>query len=139
MSLRGPIVIVEDDLDDQYLYQRTFEKLKIENQLLFFGNGKEALTYLTQPAVRPFVILSDINMPLMTGLQLRKQMCNDPVLSKMNTPFIFLSTSAREEDMDEVKDLCVQGFFRKESSYDKHVSIIRLIVEYWKKCYLLQN
>lgn len=63
MNKNGPVVIIEDDDDDQYLFQQAFRKLNYINEIIFFGNGQDALEFLTTTTMLPFLILSDINMP----------------------------------------------------------------------------
>jgi CheY-like chemotaxis protein len=134
MRQRGPIVIVDDDLDDQYLYKKAFEKMNLEEDVVTFDNGADALEYLKRPAVDPFLILCDINMPMMNGLQMREAMCAQPVLRKKNTPFIFMSTSARRADIDKACSLYTHGFFEKQMSYEKHEALLKKIIEYWAGC-----
>jgi CheY-like chemotaxis protein len=131
---QGPIIVVDDDPDEQFLYQRTFEKLKISNRVLFFNNGDDAYNFLQQPAVDPFIILCDINMPVMNGLELRAKMCENKVLFLKNTPFIFLSASARYDDITKAAALYTHGFFQKESSLDKHETTLKKIIDYWNSC-----
>jgi CheY-like chemotaxis protein len=134
MAKKGPIVVVDDDADDQYLYQKTLSKFALPNDLIFFDNGKDAFDYLVQETVEPFLILCDINMPIMDGLELREMMCTDSALCKKNTPFIFISTSARQSDLDRASALFTHGFFQKETSFEKHEAILRKIVDYWTSC-----
>jgi CheY-like chemotaxis protein len=63
MSKQGPIMIIEDDRDDQYILTEVFSLLKIKNQLKFFENGNKALDYLNTTTDSPFIILSDVNLP----------------------------------------------------------------------------
>jgi CheY-like chemotaxis protein len=134
MRKQGPIVIVDDDADDQYLYQRTLERFELKNELIFFDNGQQALDYLNESTADPFMILCDINMPVMDGLQLRERMCQTPDLCKKNTPFIFMSTSLRPSDIEKACSLFTQGFFQKESSYEKHEAVLKNIIDYWENC-----
>lgn len=134
MWVEGPIVVVDDDPDDQYFYQKSLEKFVPENELVFFSNGKEALAYLEQPSVQPFVILCDINMPVMSGLDLRRKMCENKNLCLKNTPFIFLSTSAHPEDVRLAFSLFIHGFFKKETSLARHERTLQMIIEYWRSC-----
>ena len=63
MNKNGPVVVIEDDQDDQYLFEQVFRDLNYLNQVIFFADGQQALDYLTTTSVLPFLILSDINMP----------------------------------------------------------------------------
>src|SRR5687767_3196658 len=134
MTKLGPIVVIDDDADDQFLYEKALEKFNLPNELVFFDNGEDALNYLLQAAVNPFLILCDINMPLMDGLQLRESMCKSQVACKKNTPFIFMSTTARPSDIDKATSLYTHGFFQKESSIEKHELLLKKIIDYWSSC-----
>jgi CheY-like chemotaxis protein len=129
-----PIVIVEDDIDDQFLIQKVFERIGVISDLLFFSNGKEALEYLQTTDKKTFLILCDINMPLMNGLELRALINKDDQLRKKSIPFVFLSTAARPSDVTEAFDLTVQGFFVKESTLIEMEEALKVIVTYWSKC-----
>lgn len=132
--LTEPIVVVEDDADDQFLLRKVFEGLEIESELLFFYNGKEAWDYLKTTTKKTFMILCDINMPVMNGLELRQRINNDPEMRKKSIPFIFLSTAARNTDIDKAYDLSAQGFFVKESTFNEMENALRVIVNYWDRC-----
>ncbi len=129
----APIVIVEDDLDDQFLMQKIFERIGISIELVFFSNGKEALTYLQETQRETFLILCDINMPVMNGLELRARINADETLRRKSIPFIFLSTAARDSDVEQAYDMTVQGFFQKENSLEQMQDVIASIVKYWNK------
>jgi CheY-like chemotaxis protein len=71
MKKEGPVIIIEDDLDDKEMLEEVFKKLGYPNELLFFGDGESALDFLNESSVIPFIILSDINMPKLDGFALR--------------------------------------------------------------------
>src|SRR5215218_9534907 len=71
----------------------SFTRPKHTKSTSFFKNGKEAEAYLRTTTHHPFLILCDINMPVMTGLELRATIEADPVLKEKSIPFIFLSTT----------------------------------------------
>ena len=62
------VLLVEDDEDDQYLIKEAVQALGLPNEVRFFSNGQLALDYLEITAEQPFIILCDINMPIMNGL-----------------------------------------------------------------------
>jgi CheY-like chemotaxis protein len=129
----GPIVIIEDDVDDQFLLKKVFERIGFMSELIFFDNGKEAFQYLTTTDQHTFLILCDINMPVMNGLELRAQLNNDELLRRKSIPFIFLSTAVRTSDIEKAYDMTVQGFFQKETTLDKMEEVLHYIVMYWNK------
>ncbi len=66
-----PIILIEDDPDDQELMEEVFKSLGVENQLKFFYSSMDAYSYLRTTEEKPFLILSDINLPQMSGLELK--------------------------------------------------------------------
>ena len=134
MRQHGPIILIDDDLDDQEIMQEVLRGLNIHNPLLFFKNGKDAETYLRTTPHLPFLILCDINMPVMNGLQLRAAIEADPVLRKKNIPFIFLSTTGNPNVVRQAYSFTVQGFFQKKSNLHELSENLKMIVEYWRNC-----
>lgn len=116
------------------MIQLALNKLKVPNPQRFFPNGQEALNYLLTTGDQPFLILCDINMPLMNGIELRKQMNEDEYLKKKSIPFVFLTTAANSEIVQTAYDETVQGFYKKATTYEGVKEQIGLIISYWKSC-----
>ena len=134
MHRLAPIIIVDDDPDDQEMIKEVCSILKIKNMLLWFDNGRQVLDYLQKTTEQPFLILCDVNMPLMDGLELRKIINNDEVLRNKAIPFVFLSTSANRQQVNYAYKMTVQGFFEKGHDFENLKKKIELIFEYWKEC-----
>ncbi len=134
MNRNGPIIIIEDDEDDQELLKQVFKNLNVQNELIFFFDGHKALAFLSEPLTIPFIILSDINMPRLSGFELRDKLKNDSDLSIKCIPYLFFSTALDQKSVVEAYSKSVQGFFLKEDSYDELAKTISVIVEYWKRC-----
>ncbi len=134
MSLKGPIISIEDDADDQYLLKSVLDEIKIPNSVHFFNNGLEALQYLQVTTEQPFLILCDINMPIMNGLELRQKIDDDEYLKKKSIPFVFLSTSGSPKLVEEAYASTIQGYYQKASGFDAFRKQIELIIAYWKSC-----
>ena len=134
MSLKGPIVSVEDDEDDQYLIEQSIRRLSIPNEVRFFANGQEALHYLEQTDEKPLLILSDVNMPIMDGLEFRHHINRSDFLRKKSIPFVFLTTASNPTLIQAAYDAAVQGFYKKANNYAGMHQQIRLIIEYWQSC-----
>jgi CheY-like chemotaxis protein len=132
MSKTGSVIIVEDDPDDQELIRRALTQLALPNQLLFFRDGEEAFKYLTTMSEQPFIILSDINMPAMDGLTLKKNIEKTPALKRRSIPFVYLTTGSNKHQLQEAYDLMVQGFFLKGNDFQTLKRNIGLVIEYWK-------
>ena len=77
MNKSGPIVIIEDDIDDQDILNDIFKELNYSNKLIFFADSVQALDYLTDTEIEPFLVLSDINMPKLNGMELREKIHNN--------------------------------------------------------------
>jgi CheY-like chemotaxis protein len=129
-----PVVIIEDDGDDQDIVRVLCEEIGICDTLVFFSNGMDALKYLRSANPKPFIILCDINMPQMNGFQLRREINKDPVLRERSIPFVFFSTAASNQQISNAYDLTVQGFFVKENSFHETKNTLDIIFKYWKKC-----
>jgi CheY-like chemotaxis protein len=108
--------------------------LGIKNRIEVFDNGQKALDYLNSSEQQPFLILSDVNLPVMNGLQFKLEIQQNEYLKKKSIPFIFLSTSAEQKAVSEAFELSVQGFFVKENTYDGIQNQLKQIIEYWKNC-----
>jgi DNA-binding NtrC family response regulator len=134
MNKTGPIVIIEDDLDDQDILTEIFKELNYNNEVVFFGDSLKALDYLTNADIEPFIVLSDINMPKLNGMELREKVHNNEDLRMKSIPYLFFSTSAEQRHVIDAYSRSIQGFFIKPSSYGKLKSTIRKIVEYWQEC-----
>ena len=134
MNRKGPFVIIEDDEDDQELLTEVFRELDFENELIFFTDGFAALKYLTDTNVEPFIIFSDINMPKLSGVELREQVHNNEDLRLKSIPYLFFTTGADQKQVVEAYSKSIQGFFIKPGSYEDLKRTIRIIVEYWQEC-----
>jgi len=134
MNKGGPIIVIEDDQDDQEILAEVFRDLKYKNEIVFFGDGEAALNYLTGTKIEPFIIFSDINMPKLNGMELRAKIHENEELRIKSIPYLFFSTVAEQESVIEAYSKSVQGFFVKPSSYTDLKDVIKSIVEYWQKC-----
>lgn len=76
MNKIGAIIIIEDDADDQIILNEIFEELNYDNQIIFFKDSEEALEFLQNTKIEPFIVLSDINMPRLNGMELREKIHN---------------------------------------------------------------
>lgn len=134
MATDEPIIVIDDDLDDQFLIKKICEDLEIKHPILFFDDGRELLKYLRAASENPFLIICDINMPVMTGLELRREISTDEILKLKSIPFVFLSTAASPAQIKEAYLLTVQGFFIKPTTIDKLKQTFKLIFGYWNEC-----
>lgn len=134
MEIRGPILVVDDDDDDHYILKRVCEKLGVTTPVLFFTDARKVLEHLRSTDEVPFLILSDVNMPVVNGLDLKKSIDDDPTLRSKAIPFIFFSTSAMSSIVSDAFGMSAQGFFTKGQSLDELEQTLRVIFEYWSRC-----
>jgi CheY-like chemotaxis protein len=131
----GPIIVIEDDSDDQELLDETFKFLNYPNKVIFFSDGYEALAFIEKTDVQPFLILSDINMPKIDGFELRKKIHNNEQLQIRCIPYLFFTTGAQRKAVYDAYSMSAQGFFIKPNSIEDLRNTIRKIVEYWQECF----
>ncbi len=134
MEIDGPVVVIEDDQDDRIFLRDAIIDLGFKNHLKFFHDCGAVLLYLKTTIDKPFLIISDINLPGMTGRELKKIINADEYLKKKAIPFIFYTTSDQKYAIDQAYDMMVQGFFVKENSIDKMRTTLKVIMDYWKLC-----
>ena len=134
MNKEGPIVIIEDDPDDQFLLDVIFQKLGYTNRVIYFFDGQQALDYLDETNDVPFLILSDIDLPILDGFALREKLHNDARLKLKCIPYLFFSTAIDQRTVIDAYSLSVQGFFIKPESITTLEETISTIIRYWKLC-----
>ena len=134
MNKEGPIIVIEDDIDDQHALADIFLKLGYKNKICFFADGNDALEFINMTDVQPFLILSDINMPKIDGFELRNKVFTNEELHTKCIPYLFFTTSANRKSVIDAYALSVQGFFIKAGTMQGLENTIRKIVEYWKEC-----
>jgi CheY-like chemotaxis protein len=134
VNKNGPVIIIEDDLDDQFFLTEIFQKLNYPNQILFFADGHQALDHIDTTLDLPFLILSDINMPKLNGFALREKLKTDERLSNKCIPYLFFSTAVNQKSVIEAYSQSVQGFFVKQNTMCELEKTVSVIMEYWRRC-----
>jgi len=134
LNKTGPIIIIEDDFDDQEILMDIFNKLGYKNEIVFFQDGNEALAFLDNTDIKPFLILSDVNMPKINGFELRNKIFTNEQLQMKCIPYLFFTTGANKKSVVDAYALSVQGFFLKPATIDGLEKTIKKIVEYWQEC-----
>ncbi|WP_254561694.1 response regulator [Dyadobacter diqingensis] len=132
MNNDGPIIVIEDDLEDQFLIGETFKNLAYSNPVVFFEDGYSALEYLRETQEKPLLILSDINMPKINGKEVRDYILNSEEISIKCIPYLFFTTATSQKFITDAYCTSVQGFFQKPASFQDFEKTIKTIVDYWK-------
>jgi len=134
MNKNGTIVIIEDDPDDQFLLEEVFKELAYTNERKYFLDGLSALEYLHATPDRPFIIISDINLPKLNGLELRQKVQTDAELNLKCTPYVYFTTAINQRAVIDAYSTSAQGFFVKPSGFEETRNTIKVMIEYWKMC-----
>ena len=124
------ILLVEDDVVDVMAVKRAFKDIKVTNPLIVTANGEEALEYLRDEMNgKPGIILLDLDMPRMNGIEFLKVTKKDEALK--NIPVIVLMTSREEQDRINSLDLSVAGSMIKPVNYRVFIEVVRTINLSW--------
>ncbi len=132
------ILLVEDDSVDVVNVQRAFKKNNIQNPLHLAKNGLVALNMLLgengfdKIVPLPQIILLDLNMPQMNGLEFLKELRMDAMLR--TTSVFVMTTSSDDKDRMDAYNLNVAGYILKPISFEKFVSAVSILNSYWKLC-----
>ena len=133
-----PILLAEDDDVDAMTVKRAFKDLQVANKLVRAADGEQMLEYLrTENSEEPCLILLDLNMPKMNGIEFLKVAKADEALKRI--PVIVLTTSSDERDVVESFELGAAGYMVKSVDYEKFVDVISTIDQYWTLSELPQN
>ncbi len=130
MTPEQHILLVEDDDVDAMTVRRTMRELGAPNPLDRAIDGERALEFLRDPAnPRPGLILLDLNMPRMNGIEFVAELKRDPLLCLI--PVVVLTTSSEEGDRIAAFSNSVAGYMVKPVDYPQFVAVMSLIREYW--------
>lgn len=125
-----PILLVEDDQVDVMTVKRAMREIHVTNPVLNSENGEEALKFLRDPGnERPCIILLDLNMPIMNGIEFLRVIKQDHLLKRI--PVVVLTTSEEQPDKIKSFDLGVAGYMAKPVDYHQFVEVMRTLDAYW--------
>lgn len=128
------ILLIEDNPGDIRLTEEAFKEGKIRNNLRVVTNGVKAISFLRKEgkykkAVRPDLILLDLNLPKKDGREVLAEIKNDKNLRRI--PVVVLTTSKAEEDIVRSYDLHANSYITKPVDMDDFIGIVRSIEEFW--------
>ncbi len=124
------ILLVEDDQVDIMTVKRALKKIQVTNPIAEAHNGEEALIYLRENLNnKPVIILLDINMPKMNGLEFLGIIKDDKDLKLI--PVIMLTTSKEDQDRLSSFNLQVAGYMIKPVDFSQFLDVMKAIDSYW--------
>jgi CheY-like chemotaxis protein len=124
-----PILLVEDDQVDTMTVKRALKEIHVTNPLVHLENGEEAVHYLRSEGEKPCIILLDLNMPIMNGIEFLHVVKHDDQLRRI--PVVILTTSEEQQDKVNSFNLGVAGYMAKPVDYRQFVEVMRSIDAYW--------
>lgn len=131
------ILLVEDNPDDIFITEKAFNEAKIINKLWIVRDGQDASDFLhhrgnyqdVSSSPKPGLILLDINLPKVNGLEVLKEIKENPELKTI--PTVVLTVSKREEDIVKGYNYGCNSFIQKPLEFDKFVEVVKQIGLYW--------
>lgn len=137
MPLERPILLVEDNPDDEALTLRAFAKNKIRNPVVVARDGVEAIEYLLgagphagrDKSVMPALVLLDLKLPRMDGLEVLRRVRADEHTALL--PVVVLTTSRETQDIQEAYRLGANSYIRKPVNFDAFIKAVEQIGAYW--------
>ena len=123
------VLLIEDDAIEVMKLNRVISTLKLNHQIIEANNGEEALEILQQKDALPDIILLDLNMPKINGIEFLGILKNDDTLKYI--PTIILTTSNNQKDLLECYKIGVAGYVLKPLKYEDYVSKIESLLAYW--------
>lgn len=131
MQIPKLIMLIEDDSVDAMTVKRAMRELHVTNSMIHCLNGEEGLKYLTDPEMElPFVILLDLNMPKMSGIEFLKAVKTYAELKPI--PVVVLTTSKERQDVQDSFELGAAGYMIKPVDYVKFTEVINTVMLYWR-------
>lgn len=136
MDKKKPILLVEDNPDDEALTLRAFGKNHISNEVVVARDGVEALDYLFgagahegSPPALPAVVLLDLKLPRIDGLEVLRRVRADPRTSLL--PVVILTTSKEQQDILDGYSLGANSYIRKPVDFEKFIQAVGQLGLYW--------
>lgn len=127
---KRPILLVEDNPDDEVLTLRAFKKNLVANRVVVARDGQEALDYLSATGNElPAVILLDLKLPKVSGLEVLKRVRADARTRRV--PVVILTSSKEDSDLIAGYDLGCNSYIRKPVDFDKFVEAAGQLGLYW--------
>ncbi|HIB38126.1 response regulator [Mesonia sp.] len=123
------ILLIEDDMIEVMKLNRTISSTELSHEVIEAKNGEEALTFLRSDKALPDIILLDLNMPKMNGIEFLNVLKNDEVLKYL--PTIILTTSANQKDILACYKSGIAGYIIKPLKYEDYVIKLKSLLDYW--------
>lgn len=131
IKLKGKIVLVDDDSYEKELLESALKERGWDSKVEYFDNAKDALEHLKRNRDEIFIVISDMNMPMMNGMDFKKAIDGDLQLREKSIPFIFATSSSDRTEITQAFDYRVQGYFQKPNTTEEQADMLDIIIKYW--------
>lgn len=131
------ILLIEDDAIEVMKFNRVLSSMPLKHKIVEANNGEEALTILKVNEVVPDLIILDLNMPKVSGIEFLRILKADEQLKYI--PAVILTTSNNRSDVLECYDIGIAGYLLKPLKYDDYKERIIKLVEYWSVIELISQ
>lgn len=125
----GKILLVEDNDDDVILMQRAFKKNRMTNAIVRARNGVEALDLLHNQNIIPSLVILDLKLPKVDGLEVLKSIRANEFTRGL--PVVILTTSAEQQDVVQGYQLGTNSYIRKPVEFEKFLEAVGQVGLYW--------
>lgn len=133
-EVKGKIILIDDGKFEKTFLQESLTDKDWAIEVEYFSKAKQALEHLKENADDIFLIISDMNMPEMNGMEFKETIDKDPFLRQKSIPFIFVSSYITKEQVKEAYEYRVQGYFKKPETIEKQAEMLEKIIQYWQSC-----
>lgn len=123
------ILLIEDDSIEVMKFNRVLNNLDLKHEIIEANNGEEALELLKEENIQPDIIVLDLNMPKLNGIEFLSILKNDAILKYI--PAIILTTSNNNKDMLECYKIGIAGYILKPLKYEDYIERIQRLLAYW--------
>jgi CheY-like chemotaxis protein len=123
------ILFIEDDIIEGMKFNRALKTLNLNHRLIEAANGEEALSILRKKEIIPDIILLDLNMPKLNGIEFLKILKSDDFFKQI--PTIIFTTSNNHRDILQCYKIGIAGYILKPLKYEDYLIIVKKTLDYW--------
>ncbi len=133
-KITGKILLGDDQPYEEVLLKEALASIDRFTKVEYFSKPKEALIHLKENRDHILLIICDINMPEMNGLEFKKEMEKDSYLREKSIPFVFFSSDDSNKLVKQAYTLNVLGYFKKAETIEAQGELLKIIFKYWASC-----
>ncbi len=132
--ITGKILLVDDEPYEELLLKEALASIDRFTAVEYIADPKEALVHLKDNRDEIFLIICDINMPEMNGLEFKREIEKDSYLREKSIPFVFFSSDDSNKTVKQAYSHNVQGYFKKADTIEAQGELLKIVFKYWASC-----